>query len=394
MSQLVYDFVIIGSGMAGLYAAYRIRKNNQNARILLLESSNRIGGRALTESFRGASISPGAGVGRFHKDRLLKKLMKELGFPVKTFPFQPTYSSKIKNIVDLNTIMNRLKTKYSSNSFHQTFESFARKHLGDTLFKKFVLSSGYTDYLRESAYQTLYHYGMDDNMCCWRGFSVPWGELTTRMAQIIGTENIQLNERVRSILFLELLNLYQIETQDSLFYTHRIIVATAIDSVHKLFPNHPVYRYVRGQPFMRVFAQLSKESAERVKQAVPRFTIVPGPLQKIIPIQADRGIFMVAYNDNTNANIVNTNLSRNQMELWLEKSLDLPRRSVQIRYMKPYYWSIGTHYFRPGFDRKMLRKMQRPMSNVWVVGEAFSFNQGWVEGALESVDRIQRYLHI
>lgn len=393
MSHLPFDFVVIGSGMSGLYAAYKIRKHQPNVRILLLESSNHIGGRALTEKFRGASISPGAGVGRFHKDRLLKRLMKELGFSVKPFPFQPNYSRKIKKIVDLNNVMNRLKTKFSKTSFNQTFESFARQHLGETMLRKFVLSSGYTDYLRESAYQTLYNYGMDDNMCCWRGFAVPWGELTSRMAQIIGQDNIQLNQKVREILNVGL-GLYKIQTQNSIIYTKHVIVATAIDTVQKLFPKHSVYRYVNGQPFMRVFAQVSKDSVERIKQAVPRFTIVPGPLQKVIPIQADRGIFMVAYNDNANANIVNRNKSRKQMELWLEKSLGLPRGSIHIRYMKPYYWSIGTHYFRPGFDRKMLRKMQRPLENVWVVGEAFSLNQGWTEGALESVDRIKRYLHI
>lgn len=61
--------------------------------------------------------------------------------------------------------------------------------------------------------------------------------------------------------------------------------------------------------------------------------------------------------------------------------------------MKNYFWEIGTHFYEP-FDKisrpTFIKKIQHPCKNIWVVGEAVSRNQGWVEGALESVESIQR----
>jgi hypothetical protein len=56
-----------------------------------------------------------------------------------------------------------------------------------------------------------------------------------------------------------------------------------------------------------------------------------------------------------------------------------------------FYWEIGTHYYEPlpeeFEDREdFIKKAQHPLKNVLVVGEMVSLNQGWVEGALESVE--------
>jgi monoamine oxidase len=55
-----------------------------------------------------------------------------------------------------------------------------------------------------------------------------------------------------------------------------------------------------------------------------------------------------------------------------------------------FYWKRGTHYYRPlapGYrDRdEFIRKAQNPEPGVFLVGECISKNQGWTEGALESV---------
>jgi monoamine oxidase len=45
----VFDVVVVGAGVAGLYAAYLIRRNNKALRVVVLEASSRIGGRILTK---------------------------------------------------------------------------------------------------------------------------------------------------------------------------------------------------------------------------------------------------------------------------------------------------------------------------------------------------------
>jgi monoamine oxidase len=56
---------------------------------------------------------------------------------------------------------------------------------------------------------------------------------------------------------------------------------------------------------------------------------------------------------------------------------------------------VGTHYYEPlGGDFKnrseFIRQAQNPEKGMIVVGEMVSRHQGWVEGALESVDAVIR----
>ena len=38
-----------------------------------------------------------------------------------------------------------------------------------------------------------------------------------------------------------------------------------------------------------------------MKRYIKGYTIGPGPLQKIIPMDASKGVYMIAYSDNANA---------------------------------------------------------------------------------------------
>ena len=135
-----------------------------------------------------------------------------------------------------------------------------------------------------------------------------------------------------------------------------------------------------------------------MQQYVPHYTIVPGPLQKIIPIDATKGVYMIAYSDNANAialkeHLKNTAENRALYCDLIEQSLGIPNGSLQLIAIKDYYWPIGTHYYeplRPPFKNRdaFLKVAQHPEKNLFIVGEAVSRYQGWVEGALESVEAI------
>lgn len=69
MSKVV-DIIIIGSGIAGLYAAYQIKRiAPPNTSFISLEKNKRewMGGRAGNQTFYGADVVVGAGVGRKKK---------------------------------------------------------------------------------------------------------------------------------------------------------------------------------------------------------------------------------------------------------------------------------------------------------------------------------------
>ena len=70
----MYDIIIIGGGIAGLYSAYKITKLDPTKKLLVLEGDDHLGGRAGNVNFHGESIPIGAGVGRKKKDKILMAL--------------------------------------------------------------------------------------------------------------------------------------------------------------------------------------------------------------------------------------------------------------------------------------------------------------------------------
>lgn len=52
----IYDFVIVGGGLSGLYLLYKLLKKNKQLRICLLESNTKLGGRIETIKFKDTSI--------------------------------------------------------------------------------------------------------------------------------------------------------------------------------------------------------------------------------------------------------------------------------------------------------------------------------------------------
>lgn len=105
---MIYDYIIVGAGISGLYSAYKLLQKNSKLNILILESQSRIGGRCETISFKdndGTQIQYEAGGARFsNKHTRLVKLLKELDL----------YNDKVKisNTIDFITTPKELYKEY------------------------------------------------------------------------------------------------------------------------------------------------------------------------------------------------------------------------------------------------------------------------------------------
>ena len=421
-----YDAVIVGSGISGLYAAYNIKKQNPNLSILVLEKHKKqwIGGRASNELFYGTEVATGAGVGR-KRDKLLKTLQIELGFEVKEFKVTPQFSN-LANPVDILKVIEFLRGKYAKyRGPSTTFERFAKPLLGADIYNRFLFSSGYTDYEKEDVYETLYNYGMEDNAGL-TGFGVHWHKTILALAAKIGESNIKFSQNVVAISGED--GRFSVYTETGREYIcKKIIVATTITSLRKLFPKIPVYREIEGQPFLRVYGKFAKQSIPIMKEYVRGYTCVTGPMQKIIPMNADEGVYMIVYNDNKNtlslkSRTENTEENREYYCRLMERSVGISAGRLHLIGIRSYYWPVGTHLFKPligGSEESGSRKplktegisgseesgnrkpldskkyetreefiyaAQHPEDGILVVGEVVSKHQGWSEGALESVN--------
>lgn len=391
-----YDIIIIGTGLSGLYSAMNIKEMSPTTSLLLLEKHNKqwIGGRTSNETFYGTEIVTGAGIGRKSKDHILYGLLQEFNLKSRDFEIDPHYSSLIQPI-DIKKVFAKLKQEYKPHNL--TFKEFAKPILGKNLYERFIVTSGYSDYENEDAFETLFHYGMEDNQCCWTAFYVPWKKLVMKMFHNIGEQHFKFSQNVRQITKIdENPYLFQIQTEKGIKYLcNRVIVATTIDTVRQLLPQHQIYKDIESQPFLMMYGKFSKRCADILKEYIPKFTIVPGPLQKIIPMDSDNGVYMIAYNDNKNCLILkeyreNTAENRDFYCRLIENSTGMPINSIRLTAIKDYYWPVATHYYKPLNQRlyksreEFIYQAQNPEKGILVVGEAISRNQGWTHGAFES----------
>ena len=397
MSHQHYDTIIVGTGMAGLYSAHQIKKQHPQTTFLVLERNTKshIGGRTYKESFYGTDIDTGAGVGRKPKDKLLYSLLRELDVPAYE------YTSKINSLVenhpkvDIRAMFTTAKTQ--GDAHDTTFQEGFVRLFGEKKYQDFLDTAGFTDYEHADMYETLYHYGMEDNLGGWIGFGVPWKQLVDKLYHVIGEQHFRFSTGVEKIRRMSSVKRgFEISTEKGVYFANRVIVATDIEGIRRIVPGasnpESIYRKIHGQAFLKLYAKFNKESSDLVKSRVKEFTIVPGPLQKIIPMNAEKGVYMISYSDNQHAkqlkrHLENTSKNRDFFCRVLEQTLGLPKYALSILSLRAHYWTVGTHYYEPlGKDWSQLaEEFQYPRPGILVVGEAVSEHQGWVEGALETV---------
>jgi hypothetical protein len=390
--MIIYDYVIVGGGIAGLYAGYKLSETQD--KILILEKNSYLGGKAKKIEFHGSQITIGAGIGRYTKDKLLKKLLGDLEIPFQKFVLKINWAFDNLNV---KKIFHSLKSKYKKSNSHLTFKQYALTHLDKKTYNLLIRSIGLTDYENEDVEETLFYYGMEDNMDGMVGFGVDWNKLVSELVKAIKLDNkIKLNCSVNKINYLK--DSIELITSQNKYYCKKLIIGCDISGIKKLLPEYSrLYSNIKTNSFIRIYAHFVSKHKKQMEQSVKTITYVNSHLYKIIPIDKSSGVYMIAYSDNKSANkLINLIDSTNDIK-WLEqmlsKSLNL-KEQIEINQISYFYWENGTHYFRPLSEtvyntrEKYIKAIQNPRTNVYVCGEAVARSHGWVEGALESVEEI------
>ncbi len=421
----LYDNVIIGGGISGLYSAYKLLNKNPKAKILILEKNpkNELGGRMKKDIFENTLVNTGAGIGRLKKDIVLKKLMDDLKLKYSIFTSKHQYSTSIGKC-NLQKQINILRSKYKT--FKQqkkskkqnkqnkiTFKEYAIKILGSSSYDEFKTCLGYTDYENSDIRDVLENYGLKDNYTTYKGLGINWNNLRDKLVDFIKTKNIRVNCNVYKLRYDKKNNIYKVyykkdtNTKNFFICSKQVIIASTIDTVKKLLPNYKLYNDIKTNSFLRIYAKFNDETNNIIQKYVKNITIVKGFLQKIIPIDPIKGIYMIAYSDNKNADHLhkviqkynNKKTKDNKLELYkyfeklLIKSLGIIKNKLTITNLKEYYWKIGTHYYTPLNNQfktrqEFINKAQNPAKNLFVVGECIALDQGWCNGALTSVNNV------
>lgn len=368
------NIVLIGGGISSLYTAYLIKKKFPGVKYTIIEKDSKCGGRINMSKIDDVYIPTGAQFTRVDKDLILKKLLKDLNIKLDTYTLDMDYTFKKHDIDEMIKKLNRNINKFDRSKI--TFKQFASEVLNQD-YNRFIDMMGYSDFENADIEDTMYNYGLNDNTPGYKVANVPWNIVIERLIEEIGSDNIILNTEVNSI-----------KKEDQSFLINSkikcdgIIIGVTINQLRKLLDN-PIYKQIESQNFLKAFAKSNDLN-------IDKYTIVDSPLRKIVPIKDN--IFTITFADNKDArNLKDKN--KDYFENILSKQFN---EDIKLSSLKKFFWEEGTHYFKPLLSKwksrsEFINDAQHPKDNIWVIGEVVAEKQGWVEGALSSVEKISLF---
>ncbi len=386
----MYDYIIIGGGIGGLYANYLLSKQHNNNGILL-ERNEHFGGRAYEINFHDTLIKLGAGIMAEHNIHLLS-LLKELNIKVNSFKSNTDIDSNVIKIFDMSDAICKIKTIFEQNkktikNKGYTMKEFLIKYFGLSFTKEFILNCEYHDFLNSDVEYFIKYYDINDMTHePYNVLIINWIDLINKLVKKNCYNNVNvINIKKNNDTFNDTFNVI---TKDNIYSCKKIIFATSLKPLIKLSKNIiniNYKKYIGTVPFVRIYCYYKKGYSDNLSH----YTIVKNKLQKIIKI--NKNILMASYCDSSNALYWNKvkKLDKNKQIKIVSEYLNELNIKGTINDIIIAYWDDGVHYYKPTKDlHKTIKTLSKPTNNVYVVGEIISYKQGWVEGAIQSVDNI------
>jgi len=180
----------------------------------------------------------------------------------------------------------------------------------------------------------------------------------------------------------------------------RVIIATcrctagSFPSIKSL----PLFKLLDTEPLIRIYAVYPKVKG-KVWFAGMGKVVTDSPLRHVIPINEEKGLIMISYTDGADCEEWR-NMTEKQLEQKIAKEVHAVFGTVPAPiYLKAHDWGKGCTYWKPGtYDPvKMCELALQPFSkypHLHLCGESYSIHQTWMEGALESAERLlKKILH-
>ena len=378
----VYDYVIIGGGAAGLYANYKLSKKGNG--ILLEKNSNAIG-RMKEHEFHGIKVKCGAGIG-VPENKVLTRLLKKFNMPHKAVG-GPAIVDLREPPFDMKAAVKQVKKVYKTMTKKDlstlTAKEILFKYFPTEFAEQFIHHSEFNDYLDGSFEYLFKYYDIDDlDNASFPKIFIDWEQFAEKLKlpNIVTGYTVETVEKKRDVFVVN----NDITAKQVIF----AMTVDTIDSIKYTGFTMPTYsNYIGNVPFSRVYVYYDK--GYKLKDG---YVMVDGPLDKLIKVN-DK-VLMASYSDSKNAlfwMLVKT-LNKDGRKKLINDELT----KIGFEFGMPddvfsAEWKSGVHYFKPyRVDKfeKLLDTLSKPRKNVFVVGEMLSKRQGYVEGALLSVDRV------
>ena len=411
MLEKHYDIIIVGAGIAGLHAARELVKAGVQS-ILVLEKNARVGGRIQTIRGRLGTTryQYEAGAGRISKKHTnMMRLVKELGLhlqPISHSGYEykgdgkssnpnarALFEKLIRKVFDKSSTMSKEALQSMS------FKTLCEKTIGRT---NFLLAKSIFGYNAEfeivNAYDGLRMFkrdfaGNSKYYVIREGFDA----ITDNLASLLrDSGHVKIRTRCTVLNVDKSPNpcvVYKTRINDKIVRRSvtcgMVICALPKPALMRLFRSpkeHALLNSVAPVSLNRMYGFLDP------KWLTGRpVTTTDGRIRQFIPVRSDIGLAMVSYSDTEDADYwQGRGSNRNDVLKHDLRMLFGPGLYTTPEHITNHYWNAGVHMWLPGYDSvRMTRAVMRirgPDAPVYVVGEAYSNEQGWAEGALRSVN--------
>lgn len=390
----VYDYIIVGGGISGLFTGYKLSETGKS--ILIVESTNRWGGRIYTKREKGVQFDLGAGrLAGSHKK--VMSLLKELNLidDLIELPKKINYKIKGPKINFYSYVSKILEgSKLYSKKYLQSINllQLCIDILGQDHSLQFQKQLGYdSEFVSLNAYSAIKSLKKDlfspsDYYVLKNGLSSITDTIVQRL-EVQDNVTMKLEKNVTDI------GKNYIQIDKNKVHGLRIICCVPYLSLKEYpkFKEVDEIHSVEPIPLIRVYAVYPKDKSGKVWfHNLPR-TITNNYIRHIIPIDYEKGLIMISYTDGLYANMWQ-NLSKLGNKVLIEhlhKSVKevLGKTPPKPTFITSYYWKAGVHMWKPGYDMNDIhKKMLQPFNKekIYIANEAYSKHQSWIEGALDT----------
>jgi protoporphyrinogen oxidase/cytochrome b involved in lipid metabolism len=441
----MYDYLIVGAGISGLYTAFKLNQSFPDKKICIIESTEYIGGRLHSIKYDGIIVDGGGARFNIEQYRVIS-LVKELNLIDKLIPISNDIkyiSVKPKYDINLETIFPTINSFIKYLQKYIKTNNITEKELINTTILDFVDKKLINEYPTIKQYLTdIYPYYSElgilnalesiklftnefSNKMKYYCFNGGMEQLTEiiynklkKLSNIQIYKSSKLDKIIKQSIKTEDTNTntyYDIicnSTQPISYSTQNLIITipkNKLLEIDYLTKNKTLFNFinsVQDEPLYRIYARypLDKTTGKVWFENIGKIS-TNIPIKYIIPVNPKKGVIMISYTDSKFAEYWSKQLMKdtdtnNNFENTLNKQLKEIFPDINIpkaKWYKHCYWKIGAGYWKSGYDRKdIMNKITKPIDNenLYICGENYSSHQAWVEGSLETSNLVLSKLGI
>jgi hypothetical protein len=409
MADIVYDYCIVGAGLAGLHCALRISTKYAKANILMIDMYSMSGGRVSTHYEKGSSRSSWEkGAGRIHTShRMIGKYVDSYGLtriPIsshsewlgkdhqKTPNYWPAFADYLYSSLSALP-QTTLQTK--------TIRDILGPEKTKEFLNYFPYNSELTRLRADLALQSIHSELKGDQGQSFYTVQEGLSELINRMEETLRSRGVTFlfNHRLVSLKSAEAAPLrleFVCEKKPIHILCKKSILAIPSEGLKKipLLRSLPILKSITMTPLLRIYGVFSENPSWFSK--IPK-TVTDSPIKHFIPV--GKHITMLSYTDADDTTLW-ADIRKKYGDAYLERRIIAESEKLfQRKIPSPhsfhvYYWKEGCSYWLPGLydpvahSKSIMNPLPMRFPNVYVCGESYSLKQAWMEGALEHAEQM------